>query len=111
MGLTDAEIVRRAWNLSELTVSYQALLAAYGNDQPAAGDEVLLRYLGLRNLLQRFLRLDPQLPEELLPDWIGRDAAALFRTRHLQWAPAARDRWEEIMRASEPGAGRPEFDT
>jgi phenylacetic acid degradation operon negative regulatory protein len=107
VGLTDTEIVRRAWNLSELTASYQALLAAYGDDQPAAGDEVLLRYLGLRNLLQRFLRLDPQLPEELLPDWIGRDAADLFRTRHLQWAAAARSRWEEIMRASEPSASRP----
>ena len=72
VGLADAEIVRRAWNLSELAERYRALLAAYRDHEPAPGDDVLLRHLELRNLLQRFLRLDPQLPEELLPDWIGR---------------------------------------
>jgi phenylacetic acid degradation operon negative regulatory protein len=100
VGLTDAEIVRRAWNLSELSGQYQALLAAYADHEPAPGDEVLFRYIELRNLLQRFLRLDPQLPEELLPDWIGREAADLFRTRHDRWAPAARARWAEVMRAT-----------
>ncbi len=103
VGLADAEIVRRAWNLSELAERYRALLAAYRDHEPAPGDDVLLRQLELRNLLQRFLRLDPQLPEELLPNWIGREAAELFRTRHDRWWAAARQRWDELMRAGEQG--------
>ena len=93
IGLSDDQIVRRAWNLSELAESYRALLTRYTHHRPAAGDEVLLSYLELRNLLQRFLRLDPQLPEELLPDWVGHEAAELFRSRRDQWASAARERW------------------
>ena len=102
IGLSDDQIVRRAWNLSELAESYRALLTRYTHHRPAAGDEVLLSYLELRNLLQRFLRLDPQLPEELLPDWVGHEAAELFRSRRDQWASAARERWDELMRECAP---------
>ena len=35
VGLADAEIVRRAWNLSELAERYRALLAAYRDHEPA----------------------------------------------------------------------------
>jgi phenylacetic acid degradation operon negative regulatory protein len=39
---------------------------------------------------QRFLREDPDLPPELLPDgWPGRDAASLFESLHDRLAPAA----------------------
>ena len=49
------------------------------------------------------MRLDPQLPEELLPDWVGREAAEVFRVRQEQWADAAWAHWEEVLRESAPG--------
>lgn len=102
VGMSDDQIVRRAWDLSELAKRYRTFLARYSDYHPAAGDEVLLSYLELRNLLQRFLRRDPQLPEELLPDWVGHEAAEVFRSRREQWAKAARERWDELMRESSP---------
>jgi phenylacetic acid degradation operon negative regulatory protein len=97
VGLTDVQIVRRAWNLTELAGHYRTFLDQYGDHPPANGDDVLLRHIELRNLLQRFLRLDPQLPEQLLPDWIGREAAELFRVRRDEWTAAAHDRWGELF--------------
>jgi phenylacetic acid degradation operon negative regulatory protein len=102
VGMSNQQIVSRAWNLSELAQRYEVLLDRYADQRPAAGDEVLLRHLELRNLLQRFLRLDPQLPEELLPNWIGRDGARLFRTRYEQWSAAARQRWAQLVRDCGP---------
>jgi phenylacetic acid degradation operon negative regulatory protein len=100
VGLTDEEIVAHAWNLDELADHYHALLKHYGDRQP--GGDVLLRHLELRNLLQRFLRLDPQLPEQLLPNWVGRQAADLFRSRRDQWSAAAHSQWRELLHASAP---------
>lgn len=99
VGLTDGQIVGRAWNLTELAAHYRTFLDQYGGRSPANGDDVLLRHLELRNLLQRFLRLDPQLPEQLLPNWVGRDAAELFRARRDQWTAAAHNRWDELLEA------------
>ncbi|MFD7156126.1 PaaX family transcriptional regulator C-terminal domain-containing protein [Kribbella sp. NPDC059898] len=99
VGLTDAQIVRRAWDLTELADHYRNFLEQYGGHRPAGGDDVLLRHIELRNLLQRFLRLDPQLPEQLLPNWVGREAAELFRTRRDQWSTAAHTRWNDLLNA------------
>jgi len=102
VGMSNEQIVRRAWNLPELADYYHAMLAQYSELRPAEGDDVLLSYLGLRNQLQRFLRLDPQLPPELLPNWVGHEAADLFRTRRERWSGPARERWQELMRDAAP---------
>lgn len=102
VGLTDHQIVCKAWNLSELAEAYRELLARYENHRPAGGDEVLLNYLELENLLQRFMRRDPQLPLELMPHWVGNEAAELIRTCRDLWAEPARERWAELMRESDP---------
>lgn len=102
VGLSDEQIVQRAWNLSELADSYRTLLRRYADHQPASGDEVLLSYLELRNFLQQFMRLDPQLPEELLPEWVGHEASEMFRDRRDRWSPGAWERWQEILREARP---------
>lgn len=102
VGLTDEQIVDRAWNLTELADTYRTLLARYSEHRPAAGDEVLLSYLELRNYLQQFMRLDPQLPKELLPEWVGHEASELFRDRRERWVDDAWQRWEEILREARP---------
>jgi phenylacetic acid degradation operon negative regulatory protein len=43
------------------------------------------------------MRRDPQLPEALLPEWIGRQGAALLRTRRRQWARRAHARFWQIV--------------
>lgn len=102
VGLSDEQIVQRAWNLAELADSYRALLARYAGFRPAGGDEVLLSYLELRNFLQQFMRLDPQLPEELLPEWVGHEASDLFLDRRDRWSPGAWERWRQILGEARP---------
>lgn len=102
VGLSSEEIVQRAWDLTDLRESYERLLDAYSAFVPADDDELLVAYLTLRNLLQRFMRLDPMLPIELHPSWIGREAAELFDDRWRRWTGPARARWLELVTATSP---------
>jgi len=96
IGLSDDDIVRLAWDLSDLEPRYRSLIERFSTLRPADGDELLFAHLELLNDLQRFIRLDPRLPKELLPEWVGRDAAALIRDLRAEWSPLARARWREI---------------
>ena len=96
VGLSDDDIVRLAWDLSDLERNYQFLIERFSTLAPAEGDELLFAHLELLNDLQRFIRLDPRLPKELLPEWVGREAAALIRDLRAAWSPLARARWREI---------------
>lgn len=102
VGLTDQQIVDQSWDLDYLAQRYQLLLEQYGDPQPISGSAVLWRHLELRNLVQRFLRLDPRLPEELLSNWVGHRAAALFRTRNEELLPAARVGWMRLVQDVRP---------
>lgn len=103
IGLSEEEIVRSAWDLDELGARYRTLLNRYADVDPAPGDETLFTHVEMLNALQRFLRLDPRLPVALLPEWVGRDGADLFRTRRAAWSAPARERWREIALAAVPG--------
>ena len=98
IGLTEPEMVRRAWDLADLTWRYELVLARYASRRPAAGDELLLTHLELLSLLQRFIRLDPRLPAELRPDGPEQAGVRLFRDRRLEWAWPAHERWRLIVR-------------
>ncbi|WP_124709085.1 PaaX family transcriptional regulator [Gordonia insulae] len=101
-GLATDEIVARAWDFSDLETSYRTLLTQDGGADPSDDDEVLLAYIELVSLQQRFMRLDPQLPKELLPEWVGREGAALFRRRREQWSATAHSRWTSLVAESAP---------
>jgi phenylacetic acid degradation operon negative regulatory protein len=60
-------------------------------------DLILFSQLELVSQWQRLPFLDPQLPEELLPDWIGRRAVAVIRQRRAEWHDAAQARWLEVI--------------
>lgn len=102
-GLTDAEIVARAWDLDGLVAMYDELLRTYTGLSPEPGDPVLFTHVELVSQWQRFPFVDPQLPAELLPDWIGRRAAAMFKRQRTEWSPAAHARWREVVAATAPG--------
>lgn len=101
-GLGNDEIVERAWDLTDLASSYSTLLTQDGRSEPSDDDELLLSYIELVSLQQRFMRLDPQLPKELMSEWIGRDGAVLFQRRREQWSEQAHARWQDVVAESAP---------
>jgi phenylacetic acid degradation operon negative regulatory protein len=96
IGLTDHEIVARAWDLDDIAAHYEQLMATYACLEPESGDEVLYTYLRLIHEWQRMPYVDPQLPDRLLPSWIGGRAITLFVELRDKWAAAAYDRWREL---------------
>lgn len=102
VGLSDAEIVQRAWDLDGLVAMYDELLRAYDGVRPEPGDPVLLTHIELVSQWQRFPFVDPQLPEALLPDWIGRRAAAMFQQLRTEWSDDAHARWNEVVAETSP---------
>ncbi|MBM7517962.1 PaaX family transcriptional regulator [Nocardioides nitrophenolicus] len=98
VGLTEAELVERSWDLRELAEQYRRFIdQVSAAPEPAGADAILLSYLDLLNLQQRFMRRDPQLPSALLPEWVGREAAALLRERRRSWARKAHARFWQIV--------------
>ncbi|HET6507884.1 MAG TPA: PaaX family transcriptional regulator C-terminal domain-containing protein [Baekduia sp.] len=104
IGLTEAEIVERAWDLDAVAASYAALLARFGDLDPEPGDPLLLAQLELSGAIRHVPFVDPQLPEALLPGWIGRRAMRRLREVNAAWSPAAHARWREIVDETSPGA-------
>jgi phenylacetic acid degradation operon negative regulatory protein len=49
--------------------------------------------------------MDPQLPDELLPDWIGRRAATVIQQRRSEWYEDAQTRWLDVVRMTSPAVG------
>jgi phenylacetic acid degradation operon negative regulatory protein len=102
IGLTDAEVIERAWDLDRVASRYRELLARFSDLDVAQGDEALLAHLELTNALSHFPFLDPQLPEALVPDWIGREATRQLRALSRAWSAAALSRWRAIVEATTP---------
>ena len=96
LGMTEAEIVRAGWDLDRLESGYRAVTADIEELDPAPGDETLFAQLRLVATLRRFPFADPQLPEALLPDWIGRRVVAQILERRDAWTAGVRARWLEI---------------
>jgi PaaX-like protein C-terminal domain len=73
-----AGAVARACDLDGVQAQYEQLIIRYSGRRPPPGDPLLLTHIQLVNEWQRFPFLDPQLPEALLPNWIGHRAAVVF---------------------------------
>ncbi len=100
IGLSDRDLVERAWNLGAVEAYYEEILDRFKGLQPQEGDSILFTHVQLVNQWQRFPFIDPQLPDALLPpDWIGRRAAVLFQERRALWHDAALARWHELTGA------------
>lgn len=103
VGLTDPEIVERAWDLAEIAARYEKFLETFQDLRPEPGDDVLFAHIALLNEFREFPAMDPQLPEDLLPEWVGRRATEVAVGLHERWAPESRRRWREIVAATAPG--------
>ncbi|MFF6785254.1 PaaX family transcriptional regulator C-terminal domain-containing protein [Streptomyces sp. NPDC012510] len=94
---SEAAMVARAWDLSEVEERYEAFIDEFTGLRPADGDAVLHAQTMLVHEWRRFPFLDPRLPPKLLPaNWSGAKAADLFHGRHAEWSPAALERWDEL---------------
>ncbi|MGP4050255.1 PaaX family transcriptional regulator [Streptomyces sp. 2A115] len=94
---SEAAMVARAWDLSEVEDRYEAFIDEFTGLRPADGDAVLHAQTMLVHEWRRFPFLDPRLPSKLLPPgWSGARAADLFHSRHAEWSPVALRRWEEL---------------
>lgn len=94
---SERGMVEQAWHLGDLATAYEEFVGEFAGLRPGPGDQVLLAQIRLVHEWRRFPRLDPQLPQELLPPhWIGIRAANVFNDLHQQWHGAAQHRWAEL---------------
>jgi phenylacetic acid degradation operon negative regulatory protein len=96
VGLNEGTIVRQGWNLPGLAEHYASVEEAFRDARPAHGDETLYTQMRLLNEWQNFPYSDPQLPEALAPDWIGRRVSQLIEQLRAGWAPDVSARWAEL---------------
>lgn len=94
---SEDSMVTHAWDLTELENRYEAFIDEFTGLNPTGGDAVLHAQTRLVHEWRRFPFLDPQLPAKLLPpNWSGAKAAELFHRKHVEWRPAAQQRWDEL---------------
>jgi phenylacetic acid degradation operon negative regulatory protein len=96
IGLDKAEIVERGWDLASLREHYEQVLGIIAALDPRTPEQTLFEHIRLSNEYQVLPRTDPQLPEALLPDWIGRRVALRIEVLRAHWTPVARARFAEI---------------
>ena len=100
IGLTDGEIVERAWSLDEVDELYRNLVDRFSQREPRNGQDALRALLELDEALQWLPRIDPQLPEELAPDRSSRQAARKLLDLRVSWLASAREYWEGLIHGS-----------
>lgn len=96
IGVRPEDIVSRGWDLDALEKYYARILDVVASLRPASREETLFTHVQMINEWQQMPRIDPQLPEGLLPDWIGRTVARRIESLRAQWATQVRVRYAEI---------------
>ncbi|GAB3002959.1 PaaX family transcriptional regulator [Amycolatopsis acidiphila] len=96
IGIPQEEIVERGWDLATLRSRYEQVWEAMDALHPADANETLFAHIRVISEWQEFPRADPQLPEAILPDWVGRRVARRIEALRAQWTPVVRRRFAEI---------------
>ena len=96
VGLTEDAIVRQGWDLDAVAKRWEAIRDEFSDQRPAPGDQTLFELMRILGALQRLPFSDPQLPEALLPDWIGRSVARQLQQLRSEWSPGVAARWAEL---------------
>ena len=102
---TDRELAGRCWDLEGLDRRYEAFLSKY---RPLLSDlrkreevtpsECFVQRFLLIHEYRKFFFIDPELPEELLPDeWHGSEARALFHEIHALLADRANQYFDSVF--------------
>jgi len=102
VGIVESEIVARGWALERLREHYLDLRERLSGFAPAPGEAALAAHIRMIEDYRVLPRMDPQLPDALLPDWIGRDVARRIEHLRKRWRPSVRALFEETNRAAGP---------
>lgn len=101
------KLVSKCWNLDEINQAYEEFIETYQSqyenfvEKVKAGQEISDSYCfveksKLVHTYRKFLFIDPDLPNELLPDiWLGREADQLFQNYYQLLHPGAVRFFEE----------------
>ncbi len=100
IGLSEEQIVRSGWDLDALARRYEEVQRRFADPRPAPGDDTLFTHIRVLAELQRLPFSDPQLPEALLPGWVGRRVTSHLQDLRRAWAPEVHARWAELNAAS-----------
>jgi len=95
-GLSLDAIVERGWNLAEVVDLYEEIDASVPQVLPTDPDDLIVAHIRLTSALQKLPTYDPQLPEVLAPEWIGRRVAGRLQNLMISSQAAVRRRWREI---------------
>lgn len=96
IGIPPADIVARGWDLEAPTRLYQEVAQRLDRLAPTGPDDILIAHIRTMNEWQVFPQFDPQLPEALLPDWIGRKVSRRIADLREGWKSSVRARYLEI---------------
>jgi phenylacetic acid degradation operon negative regulatory protein len=102
LGWSDPKkLVKKCWNLDEINQAYREFIDTYQpkydefvqlltNKQELHDNQCFVEKTELVHQYRKFLFIDPDLPQQLLPDvWLGKDAARLFRNYYNLLDPGA----------------------
>lgn len=107
----NEDLVNKCWNLQEINSRYRAFIDVYlekfklhqqlesegGPQETVQENECFVERAKLVHEYRKFLFYDPGLPEELLPkDWLGFEAAKLFRDYYRMLAVPANRFFESV---------------
>ena len=102
-------IVATAWDVTELRAAHQAFIDQWAPAKaPADPEEAFATRIRLVHHWRSFLFMDPGLPAELLPtDWLGDEAARVFRTLYEAVDSAAWRYYDGVAQTAPPAVDIP----
>ncbi|WKN60844.1 PaaX family transcriptional regulator C-terminal domain-containing protein [Rhodococcus opacus] len=96
IGINEQAIVERGWELDRLEQHYATVSEAISSLEMTSVEDKLFADIRITSEWMRFPFLDPQLPEALLPDWIGRRVARQIMALRGQWRSEVDDYWAAL---------------
>lgn len=89
--LSDAQLVRKCWDLDAIGRAYEEFIERYARPRTSLTDtQAFVTRIWLVHDFRKFAYIDPGLPAELLPaNWPGARAGALFREFYAALRPGA----------------------
>jgi phenylacetic acid degradation operon negative regulatory protein len=97
-------IVATAWDLTELRAAHRSFIDLWSSAAaPSEPEDAFATRIRLVHHWRSFLFMDPGLPAELLPaDWLGDEAARVFRTLYEAVDAAAWRYYDDVAHTAPP---------
>ena len=95
--VTASALLDRAWDLASLSDEYRAFVQAFQGRAPTTPQARFTATIELVHRWRKFVYIDPELPDELLPSgWQGHRARQVFDDRHAAWQSDAIAYFEQL---------------